>query len=168
MKNLEKDDEKEQKRRSEDFPEAFSRDFENQIAVMSKQWAAALSSKLFKEIDSQIMGMPIVVSDHLPDDAIYTIRRPGFDTEFRKGMDVPYTSQAVTPGPLYRYTAGLISQGFGQSVSDMSWAVNYATLSMDEFGEIMRQFPFRLRPWQTYAILAILLMSLVLLLTLMR
>ena len=58
--------------------------------------------------------------------------------------------------------------GFGQSVSDMAWAVNYAAVSLGDFGEAMRQFPLRLRPWQTYAILAILLMSLILLLSLMR
>ena len=58
--------------------------------------------------------------------------------------------------------------GFGQSVSDMAWAVNYAAVSLGDFGEAMRQFPFRLRPWQTYAILAVVLMSLVLLLTSMR
>ena len=150
------DDEQTQKRRAEDF----SINFENQILVMNRQIAAELSRKLFDEIDGAIMGMPIVASDHLPDDGIYTIKRPGFD------VTAPFPEMPVDryQGNMLRWTSGVMAEQTA-AITDMSWAVNYATVSFGDWAAAISAFPFRLRPWVAYVILGVLLMILILLLS---
>jgi hypothetical protein len=121
------------------------------LAVVSKQMAADLNRQLFEGTEKAIMGLPIVESDAIDDDSVLMIRRPGFDPIVDMSKMKP---REVTNLGMYNFVSTT------RAMDDMSWAVNYAAMAIDDFGQAVSTWPFRLRPWHAYAVLAVVLLIL--------